>query len=288
MVSKTRISKTQYLRYLEQDMKFCGLSEATKKQYRFITGRYLEFTENAPDFSRNEIMQFIASLGKVTNTYAAWVLSVVRRFHKAVRDYLPDEQRKWPLGPREGPKVAVRPQPSFGEKEISKLFRVIKNIRDYAIARLLFATGMRRDEVCRLTINDYSSPNIFIVMAKGEETRTVKLDRGTCLAIDEYLETREDRYPQLFLNDHSRPFTPSALSQVFKKYFDRIGAGERAGLHGFRRGLTTTLHDRGLSKIEIQKFIGWKTSTMVDRYVQLSPSEIGKRVEKVHPFYEEE
>ncbi|GAJ19274.1 unnamed protein product, partial [marine sediment metagenome] len=117
-----------------------------------------------------EIMQFTSSLGKVTDTYSAWVLSVVKRFHKAIRDILPENEKKWPLGPRDGPKPKIRPQPSYGEKEINRLFRVIKNERDYAIMRLLFATGMRRDEVCRLSIKDYSSPNIFIVMAKGEET----------------------------------------------------------------------------------------------------------------------
>lgn len=288
MVTKTKTSRTRYLKALNEDMKFCGLTETTKHQYRLVVNRYLDFTDNAPDFSRNEIMRFVASLGNVTTTYSAWVLSVVKRFHRTIKDILPEESKKWPLGPREGPKVVVRQQPSFNEGVIDKLFRVIKNNRDYVIARLLFATGMRRDELCRLTINGYDRPNIFIKMAKGEEYRTVRLDNLTCKAIDEYLETREDRYEALFLNDHSKPFTPDALSQVFKKYFDRIGAEERTGLHAFRRGLTTVLHDRGLSKIEIQKFIGWKTSTMVDRYVQISPSEIGKRVEKVHPFYEEE
>lgn len=288
MITRTKISKTKYLRALEQDMSFCGLSESTKKQYRFTTNRYLDFTDNAPDFSRQEIMQFISSLGEVTDTYSSWVLAVVKRFHKAIKDKLPEDEKKWPIGPRDGPKPKVRPQPSLGEKEVLRLFSIIKSNRDYAIARLLFATGMRRDEITRLTIPDYKRPNIFIIMAKGEEFRTVKLDKGTCLAIDEYLGSREDRYPQLFLNDHSKPFTPDALSQTFKKYFALIGAEKRTGLHAYRRGLVRVLHDRGLPREEIQKFYGWKTSSMVDRYLQLSPSEISKRVTAVHPFYEEE
>lgn len=270
-------------------MKFCSLTESTKKQYRFIVTRYLDFTENDPEFSRQEIMQFIASLGKVTSTYSSWVLTIVKRFHRTIQDILPKDKKKWPLGPREGPKVVVRQQPSFGDEAIiNKLFSVIKNNRDYAMARLLFATGMRREEICRVGLNDYNPPNILIHMSKGEEFRTVRLDNTTCEAMNEYLETREDRYKVLFLNDHSKPFTPDALSQVFKKYFRKMGADKRTGLHAFRRGLTTLLYNRGMGETEIQKFIGWKTSEMCRRYIQLSPDRVGKDVRVIHPFYEEE
>lgn len=289
MVTKTRTSKKRYLKALEDDMRFCSLTESTKKQYRFIIGRYLDFTNNDPEFSRVELMYFIASLGNVTSTYSAWVLTIVKRFHRTIQDILPKDKKKWPLGPREGPKVVVRAQPSFGnEVIINKLFSVIKDNRDYAIARLLFATGMRRDEVCRLIIDNYNGTNIIIQMSKGEEFRTVRLDNATCKAIDEYLETREDRYKVLFLNNHGEPFTPDALSQVFKKYFKRMGAEKRTGLHAFRRGLTTLLYDRGMGETEIQKFIGWKTREMVTRYIQFSPSRIGEDVRQIHPFYEEE
>lgn len=288
MVTRTKISKKRCLKALEADMKFCSLSDATKRQYRFVVNRYLDFTNNDPDFSRNEIMEFIASLGEVTSTYSAWVLSVVKRFHRTIQDILPESKKKWPLGPREGPKVKIRAQPTFDVAAINRLFRVIKNNRDYAIARLFFVTGMRRDELCRLSIQDYDKPNVTIKMAKGEEFRTVKLDSTTCGVINEYLEARENRYEALFLNDHSKPFTPDALSQVFKKYFNRIGADKRTGLHAFRRGLTTVLYDRGMGETEIQKFIGWKTREMVGRYIQFSPSRIGEDVREIHPFYEEE
>ena len=288
MVSKTGLSRAKYSKLLEADMRFCGLTESTKHQYRLVVNRYLEFTENNPDFSRDEIIQFVASLGNTTSTYRAWVLSIVKRFHKTIKDILPKGMNKWPLGPRDGPKVVVRQQPTFDVTAINKLFRVIKNNRDYAIARLLFATGMRREEICRLSISDYSRPNITIKMAKGEEYRTIKLDNVTCDALDEYLESRNDRYLVLFLNEHSKPLTPDALSRAFKKYFSRIGAEKRSGLHGFRRGLVTLLYERGMGETEIQKFIGWKTREMVSRYIQFSPSRISEDVREIHPFYEDD
>ena len=147
---------------------------------------------------------------------------------------------------------------------------------------------MRRDELCRLTKDNYDRPAIIIQMAKGEETRTVRLDNDTCDILDQYLKTRSDRYGVLFVNDHSKPYTPNALSQVFRKYFKSMELGDRTGLHAFRRGLVRVLHDKGMPREEIQKFYGWKSSTMVDRYLQISPSEIGERVEKIHPFYKEE
>ena len=125
MVTKTKVSKKRYLKALEDDMKFCSLVETTKHQYRLVVNRYLDFTENNPDFSRNEIMEFNASLGNVTSTYAAWVISVVKRFHKTIKDILPEDKKKWPLGPREGPKVKIRAQPTFDIGVIDRLFRLI-------------------------------------------------------------------------------------------------------------------------------------------------------------------
>ncbi len=282
------ISRQQLLKLLEEDMLFCGLVEITKQQYRLVIKRYLDFTENNPDFSRQEIMEFNTSLGKVTSTYAAWVISIVKRFHRTIRDILPDNKRNWPLGPREGPKVERRQQPSFDIVIIDKFLSIIFNTRDYAMARLLFATGMRREEVCRLDEDDYSGSSITIKMAKGEELRTVKLDNKTSIAINDYIKSRSDRSSALFVNDHSKRFTPSGLSQVFNKYFRRLQLEKGTGFHAFRRGLVKVLHDRGLSVIEIQKFMGWKTSKMVEVYIQLSPSEISERVEAVHPFYQED
>ena len=288
MVIKTRTNRTKYLRLLEADMRFCGLSESTKHQYRLVVNRYLDFTGNDPDFSRGEIMQFVASLGNVTSTYSAWVLTLIKRFHKTIRDALPEDKRKWPLGPRDGPKPKVRPQPEFNEVVINRLLKIIKNSRDYAIARLLFATGMRRDELCRLRRTDYDGKNIFIRMVKGEEFRSVKLDNTTIEAIDNYLVAREDMSLTLFVNSYGKPLTPDALSQVFKKYFKGIDAEKRTGLHAFRRGLVTLLYNRGMGETSIQKWGGWKTGEMVRRYIQLSPSRLGEEVISVHPFYEGE
>jgi len=287
MVTKV-LTRKRYLQYLNEDMRFCDLAKTTESQYHFVVTRYLDFTKNNPIFSRREIMSFVSSLGSVTSTYSAWVLSIVKRFHRTIQDVLPENKKKWPLGPKEGPKVKIRPQPSFDEKMVKRLFNIIDDTRDYAIVRLFFVTGMRRDELCRLEIISYNRPDITIIMAKGEETRTVKLDRDTCDVLDSYLKTRADNYPTLFVNDHSKPYTPNALSQVFKKYFSEMNVEGRTGLHAFRRGLVRVLHDKKMSREEIQKFFGWKSSTMVDRYLQMSPSEIGERVEKIHPFYKDE
>lgn len=267
-------------------MNFCGLSEATKNQYIYIADRYLEFTRGSPTWSRSEIMTFIASLGEVSPSYSSWVLSIVRRFHFSVKDILLEKAKKWPLGPREGPRPKYGPQPYFDEKMIKKLLSIIPNIRDLAIARLLYATGARRDEVCRLDRSNYSGENIYILMAKGEEGRTVRLDPGTRRVLNEYLESRSDKQKALFLNDHGKRYTPEALSQVFRKYFKALKLEPRTGFHAFRRGLVTLLNDRGLSEDEIMKWMGWRTSTMVHRYCQVRPSKLREKVEKVHPFYE--
>ena len=280
--------KINYLKLLENYMAFCGLKESTKKQYRLMAERYLYFTDNSPEWSRQEIMQFITSFSSDSNTYKSWVLHLVKIFHKSIQDSLPDNKKNWPLGPREGPKVEVKPQPTYSEEQVKKLFRIIKSIRDYAIVRLLFVTGMRREELCNLKRDDYSEGNIMIKMVKGEETRTVRLDKETCKAIDRYLDSRKDNDETLFVSEHGRPFISTELSHIFSKYFKKVSAGKRTGFHAFRRGVVTMLHDKGLSETEIQKWGGWKTGEMVRRYIQIRPARITDKVASVHPFYQED
>jgi len=279
-------SKLKYLRLFDADIKFCGLTEATRKQYLGISARYLDYTNNSPEWSRLELMEFIASLGGVTSTYSSWVLSIIKRFHRSIIDTLPSDEKKWPLGPREGPRTEVRKQPQLNPENMQKLLRIVKDGRDYAILRLFYATGMRRDELCGLNLKDFSGKNLTIPMSKGEEFRTVKLDTETIKTVNNYLELRgSNKSEALFVNTLNRRFSPSGLSQVFKKYFHKLGVEPRTGLHAIRRGLVTLLHDNGLTIAEIKEYMGWKTTSMVFRYIQLSPSKVGEKVADVHPFY---
>lgn len=280
--------KKAWMKALDSEMEFCGLKDTTKYQYTHIVMRYLGYTDDSPTFSRAEIMNFISSLGDTTSTYKSWVLTIIKRFHGILRNNYSDKISQWPLAPREGPKPKIKSQVSFTVDDVESILKCVDNERDYAIIRLLFVTGMRREEICNLKLSDYTKPRITFNMAKGEETRSVVLDDKTCSSLDAYLFDRTPESEYLFINNQGKKYSPSALSHVFKKYFSHLSIDGRVGFHAFRRGLVTLLHDKGMSETEIQKFFGWKTPEMVRRYVQLSPGRISDDVQRMHPFFDTE
>ncbi len=61
---------------------------------------------------------------------------------------------------------------------------------------------------------------------------------------------------------------------------------ENKGWHAFRRGWTTDAHEQGVPDKEITQYLGWKTPTMVFRYIQLSSRKAEKTVVSKSSFFQ--
>lgn len=80
------------------------------------------------------------------------------------------------------------------EDEISAILRVpdrrtLQGKRDYAILLLMFSTGLRKAEVCNLSVADvttYRNQAVVDVIGKGEKHRRVALNRDVMEAVLDY------------------------------------------------------------------------------------------------------
>lgn len=81
-------------------------------------------------------------------------------------------------------------------------------LRDLAIIDMLASTGMRVGELVHLNIDDVDFENReCIVLGKGSKERLVYFDARTKIHLKNYLETRNDNNPALFvslLKPHNR------------------------------------------------------------------------------------
>ena len=97
-------------------------------------------------------------------------------------------------------------------EDIVHLFRSIpqdspQGRRDRALVMLFFSTGLRLAELCALDRTDLPVERSrrtdqllqIIIRGKGDKDRPVFLQQGAQLAVREYLETREDEFPPLFI-----------------------------------------------------------------------------------------
>jgi site-specific recombinase XerD len=140
-------------------------------------------------------------------------------------------------------------------------------LRDRALMRTLFCTGMRREEVARMDRHDIQDghANQALITGKGDKERIVFFDDDTLGAIQEYLRARADSYMPLFLRHdvaRGKP-SPSGLSyrlstQSIWKIVHRYGnaCGISVSPHDFRHTKASTMLNRGAKLSEVQDILG--------------------------------
>lgn len=264
-----------YIGAFQNELSFSSLASATEYRYLKTAERFLETVDGNPEFTRDEVIDFVTSLGDTSPTYKNWCLRVLKRFFEA-------HNKKWPLRRREGPRIEIKAQPYVETEEAKHILALSANdLLHHAIIMVLMNTGCRRGEICDLNREHYKRGQLFIPLLKGETYRTCKL-RTAKEPLDDYLHSRVDNEEALFLIPRSeRRITPNWVSAMIKWYYKQVGSDmERKGVHAIRRGLVTDLARKGVSELTIARFGGWANTTMVNRYSQMTSGEADEEIAK--------
>ena len=135
----------------------------------------------------------------------------------------------------------------------------IQVLRDRALLQVLYATGMRRDEVRRINVDDIDDDAI-ILTGKGGRERVAFLDAEAKVAIDRYLAERPAirprRGPQpLFTSDRS---TRISLRQISRVVSQLAASVDEPGVapHDFRHAYARRLIRNGVDLAEVQDLLG--------------------------------
>jgi site-specific recombinase XerD len=159
-------------------------------------------------------------------------------------------------------------------------------LRDRALIRTLFTSGMRREEVASLTRADVQDGHArqALITGKGSKERLVFFDDQALAAIRAYLEARADRLPPLFLrHDLGRGrqagpggrrwrLSPQGVWDVVKRYAAAVGV--EATTHDFRHAKASVMLNRGAKLSEVQDILGHaspETTKKIYAHYEVSP-----------------
>ncbi|MCM1039832.1 MAG: tyrosine-type recombinase/integrase [Ruminococcus sp.] len=143
----------------------------------------------------------------------------------------------------------------FSETELELIREKAENKRDRAIVEVLYSTGVRVSELCRMNISDIANDEIA-VLGKGEKERMVYLNTRAKIAISEYLKTRTDSEDALFIGMNTKKrLSKGRIEKVVREL------GEKAGVpnchpHRFRRTAGTIALNRGMPLEQVQQMLG--------------------------------
>lgn len=193
-----------------------------------------------------------------------------------------------------------RPQVTF--LHVDELQSILDNIdldtqtglRDRAIFELLFSSGLRVSELCNLNIKDVNlDRREFVVRGKGSKDRPIFIDESAANRVKDYLCTRHDTLPALFLNNSKNPgapttsgdyrrLTPRSIERIIEKYTRLAGITKHVTPHTLRHTFATDLLMNGADLRSVQSLLGHSDISTTQIYTHITDTHLKDVHEKFH------
>ncbi len=163
-------------------------------------------------------------------------------------------------------------------------------LRDRAMLALLYATGMRVSELCRVQVTDLDPDlGVIRVFGKGGKQRMVPVGRPALAAVSEYVERGRGRLlgarssPYLFVSARGKPLTRQGFWKALAGYGRAAGISRRLTPHVVRHSFATHLLEGGADLRSVQTMLGHADISTTQIYTHVMRSRLQKIVHEHHP-----
>ena len=179
-----------------------------------------------------------------------------------------------PMRNMKPPAVPDVPVPVLSSAQLKRLLKVCEGTdfdarRDTAMIRLFLDTGMRRQELTALRVEDVDfEQGVAFVFGKGRRPRACPFGNKTAVALDRYLRARaRHRFADssaLWLGLAGR-LGASGIQRILKRRGDQAGI---ANLHPhlFRHSFASQWMSEGGNETDLMRLTGWRSREMLSRY----------------------
>ena len=187
----------------------------------------------------------IDNIRRILATFYSWlededyiVKSPVRRIHKV--------------------KTAKIVKDTYTDEALEQMRDNAESLRDLAMIDLLASSGMRVGELVALNRDDINfNERECVVFGKGNKERLVYFDARTKIHLQNYLDSRTDENPALFVSLRA-PYKRLQIGGVEIR-LRQLGAKlaiPKVHPHKFRRTLATSAIDKGMPIEQVQQLLG--------------------------------
>ncbi|MEN9407745.1 MAG: putative Tyrosine recombinase xerD [Candidatus Parcubacteria bacterium] len=164
-------------------------------------------------------------------------------------------------------------------------------VRDRTILELLFSTGLRVSELCKL---NHPQINIqrreFGVVGKGGRARVVFISERAAEWLERYLALRKDTFKPVFIrysgrveeyNGEKMRLTPRSVERIVKKYVKAARLPVDATVHTLRHSFATDLLTNGADLRSVQEMLGHKNIATTQIYTHVT----NRQLREVHKSF---
>ena len=237
-----------------------GCSEKTLTYYRkTIEAMTAGIGKTPQQITTDDIRQYLTAY-QVQRKSSKVTIDNIRRILATFYSWLEDEDYivKSPVRRIHKVKTAKVIKDTYTDEALELMRDNCGTLRDLAIIDLLASSGMRVGEMVALNRDDINfNERECVVFGKGSKQRLVYFDARTKIHLQNYLDSRTDSDPALFVTLRA-PFQRLQIGGVEVRLRE---LGKRLLIpkvhpHKFRRTLATSAIDKGMPIEQVQQLLG--------------------------------
>lgn len=255
-----------------------GCSEKSLKYYKstiemMIADLQIDVCQIVTDDVRGYLTEYQQKKGSSKVT-----IDNIRRILSSFFSWLEDEDYilKSPVRRIHKVKTGTTVKETYSDEALEQMRDNCEELRDLAIIDLLASSGMRVGEMVLLNRDDINfEERECVVCGKGDKERIVYFDARTKIHLQNYLDSRTDGDPALFVTlsaPHKR-LQIGGVETRLRNFGRKLGI-EKVHPHKFRRTLATQAIDKGMPIEQLQQLLGHKRIDTTLQYAMVKQSNV--------------
>jgi len=298
-------------------LKINGYQNRTRGDYLFELRYFRRFLEqktkvrDLDDINADILHRYIAALydkGLVPGTIHHKIAALINFFgalYTESKHFV--DLREYLTLPRIGKKL---PSTILTTEEINRVFSALElmtdgltvetltdaiALRDHAVLELFYSTGIRRNEIMELRLDDLNAHDALLrVQGKGGVQRMVPVGAHCLTAVGRYIHEARKIFvlpgspDYLFLTRRGGQMGYQTVKSSVDRVMKFAGIERRVKVHSLRHTCATHMLDKGADIRYVQEQLGHKCLSSTQVYTHVSIKKLQETHRKYHPREQEE
>ena len=255
-----------------------GCSEKTLTYYRTTIEAMVAVVDKGIRHIQTEDLRSYLTEYQSKSHASRVTIDNIRRILSSFFSWLEDEDYilKSPVRRIHKVKTVTNIKETYTDEDLEKMRDSCTELRDLAMIDMLASTGMRIGEMVLLNKADINfHERECVVFGKGDKERIVYFDARTKIHLQNYIDSRTDDNPALFVTLRS-PYERIKIGGIESRLRER---GKQLHIpkvhpHKFRRTLATMAIDKGMPIEQLQQLLGHKRIDTTLQYAMVKQSNV--------------
>jgi len=269
---------TDYAKMFIAAKRIEGCSERTLNYYETTIKTMINKLSKKVNSIETEDLRNYLSEYQAKNNCSKVTIDNVRRILSSFFAWLEDEDyiMKSPVRRIHKVKATQTVKETYTDEELEEMRDACVEIRDLAMVDFLASTGVRVGELVNLDRVDIDmQERSCVVLGKGGKEREVYFDARTKIHLQNYLNSRIDNNPALFVS-LLRPYDRLKISGIeirLRELGKRINI-KKIHPHKFRRTMATKAIDKGMPIEQVQVLLGHRKIDTTLQYAMVNQNNV--------------